>query len=65
MRVSAPDHEVMEKIISQLIELGAVAPSDDTSDAITETCDMDGVAPDDFYVSNIYPTEVRVNDSVD
>ena len=61
VRVSAPDHEVMEKIISQLIELGAILPSDDVGNAITETCDMDGVAPDDFYVSNIYPTEVRVN----
>jgi len=62
VRVSAPDHEVMEKIISQLIELGAILPSDDSNNAATETCDQDGVAPDDFYVSNIYPTEVRVND---
>ena len=62
VRVSAPDHEVMEKIISQLIELGAILPNDDVGNAVTETCDMDGVAPDDFYVSNIYPTEVRVND---
>ena len=61
VRVSAPDHDVMEKIISQLIELGAILPSDDVGNAVTETCDMDGVAPDDFYVSNIYPTEVRVS----
>ena len=61
VRVSAPDHEVMEKIISQLIELGAILPNDDVGNAITETCDMEGVAPDDFYVSNIYPTEVRVD----
>ncbi|HEY9768321.1 MAG TPA: TIGR00300 family protein [Coleofasciculaceae cyanobacterium] len=62
VRVSAPDHEVMEKIMSQLIELGAVAPSNDVSNVIMETCDLAGVAPDDFYVTNIYPTEVRVND---
>ena len=61
VRVSAPDHDVMEKIISQLIELGAILPSDDVGNAVTDTCDMDGVAPDDFYVSNIYPTEVRVS----
>ena len=60
VRISAPDHEVMEKIVSQLIEIGAIIPQDDGKDAITETCDMDGVAPEDFYVSNIYPTEVRV-----
>ncbi len=61
VRISAPDHEVMEKIMGQLIELGAASPSDDVSNAVTETCDLDGVAPDDFYVSNIYPTEVRVD----
>ena len=62
VRVSAPDHEVMEKIMSQLIEIGAIVPEEDGKNAVTETCDLDGVAPDDFYVSNIYPTEVRVND---
>jgi len=62
VRVSAPDREVMEKIMGQLIELGAFSPSDDVNNAVTEACDLDGVAPDDFYVSNIYPTEVRVKD---
>jgi lysine-ketoglutarate reductase/saccharopine dehydrogenase-like protein (TIGR00300 family) len=62
VRVSAPDHEVMEKIMSQLIELGAVMPNEEVRNAILETCDLDGVAPDDFYVSNIYPTEVKIND---
>ena len=61
VRISAPDHDVMEKIVSQLIEIGAIIPQDDGKDVITEVCDMDGVAPEDFYVSNIYPTEVRVN----
>ena len=62
VRISAPDHEVMEKIMGQLIEIGAIVPEEDGKNAVTETCDLDGVAPDDFYVSNIYPTEVRVND---
>ncbi|MEO0834746.1 MAG: TIGR00300 family protein [Cyanobacteria bacterium J06642_3] len=62
VRISAPDHEVMEQIMGQLIEIGAVAPSEDVENAITEICELDGVAPDDFYVSNIYPTEVRVNE---
>ena len=62
VRVSAPDHEVMEQIMGQLIELGAVAPREDVANAVTEPCKIDGVAPDDFYVSNIYPTEVRLND---
>ena len=62
VRVSAPSSEVMEKIVSQLIEIGAIIPNEDSKNAVTETCDMDGVAPEDFYVSNIYPTEVRVQD---
>ena len=62
VRISAPDHDVMEKIMGQLIEIGAIVPEEDGKNAVTETCDLDGVAPDDFYVSNIYPTEVRVND---
>jgi len=62
VRISAPDHEIMEKIMGQLIEVGAIVPDDDGLDVITETCDLDGVAPEEFYVSNIYPTEVRVNE---
>jgi lysine-ketoglutarate reductase/saccharopine dehydrogenase-like protein (TIGR00300 family) len=62
VRVSAPDHEVMEKIMSQLIDIGAVASPEDLANAKTEVCDLAGVAPDDFYVTNIYPTEVRIND---
>ncbi len=62
VRISAPDQKIMEKIMSQLIEVGAVVADHDGKNAVTEACDMAGVAPDDFYVSNIYPTEVRVND---
>lgn len=61
VRVSAPDHEVMETIMGQLIDLGAVAPPTEVQDAQTETCEQTGVSPDDFYVTTIYPTEVRVN----
>ena len=62
VRVSAPSDEVMEDIVSQLIRLGAITAPDTAKDAETETCDLDGVAPDDFYVTNIYPTEVKVNE---
>ncbi len=61
VRISAPDHEVMEKIMSQLIEMGAVASPESVENAQTEICDLAGVAPDDFYVTNIYPTEVLIN----
>lgn len=61
VKVSAPSHEVMEEIISQLIDLGAVDLPEDERDARLEPVTINGVAPDDFYVSTIYPTEVRVN----
>ncbi len=61
VRISAPSHEVMEEIISQLIDLGAVSIPEKESDVNLETVVKDGVSPDDFYVTTIYPTEVRVN----
>ncbi|HYW17868.1 MAG TPA: TIGR00300 family protein [Nodularia sp. (in: cyanobacteria)] len=61
VRVSAPSHEVMEGIISQLIDLGAVNLPEDERDAKLQPVIQAGVAPDDFYVSTIYPTEVRIN----
>ena len=61
VRVSAPSHDVMEEIMSQLIDLGAIAVPTEASDVQTETSPKTGVAPDDFYVTTIYPTEVRVN----
>ena len=61
VRVSAPSHETMEDIMGQLIDLGAITPEKEVCDIITETCTKAGVAPDDFYVTTIYPTEIRVN----
>lgn len=61
VRVSAPDRNVMEEIMTQLIDLGAVAPPQEACDINTQAVNKAGVAPDDFYVSTIYPTEVRVN----
>jgi lysine-ketoglutarate reductase/saccharopine dehydrogenase-like protein (TIGR00300 family) len=61
VRVSAPSLELMEDIMSQLIDLGAVPPPREACDTNTEIVTIAGVAPDDFYVTTIYPTEVRVN----
>jgi lysine-ketoglutarate reductase/saccharopine dehydrogenase-like protein (TIGR00300 family) len=60
VKVSAPSHEVMEELMTQLIDLGAVAPPQEVCDAHLEPVVQNGVAPDDFYVTTIYPTEVRV-----
>jgi lysine-ketoglutarate reductase/saccharopine dehydrogenase-like protein (TIGR00300 family) len=61
VKVSAPSAEVLENIAGQLIELGAVPLPDEVRDARLEEVAQTGVAPDDFYVSTIYPTEVRVH----
>ena len=61
VRISAPSHDTMEDIMRQLIDLGAVTRPQEVCDAETETCALAGVSPDDFYVTTIYPTEVRVN----
>lgn len=60
VKVTAPSHDVMETIMSQLIELGALPPPQEVCDIITEVVAQEGVAPEDFYVTTIYPTEVRV-----
>jgi lysine-ketoglutarate reductase/saccharopine dehydrogenase-like protein (TIGR00300 family) len=61
VRVSAPSHQLLEEIMTELIDLGAVPPPQELCDINTAVVVQDGVAPDDFYVSTIYPTEVRVN----
>lgn len=61
VKVSAPSHEVMEMIFSHLIDLGAVNLPEDERDAKLEPVNQNGVAPGDFYVSTIYPTEIRIN----
>jgi lysine-ketoglutarate reductase/saccharopine dehydrogenase-like protein (TIGR00300 family) len=61
VKVTAPSNSVMEKIMSQLIDIGAVALPQEVCDARLEPVLQAGVAPDDFYVTTIYPTEVRVN----
>jgi lysine-ketoglutarate reductase/saccharopine dehydrogenase-like protein (TIGR00300 family) len=60
VRVSAPSHTVMESIMSQLIDVGALPLPQEICDAQLETVMQAGVAPEDFYVTTIYPTEVRV-----
>ena len=60
VKVTAPSHEVMETLMTQLIDLGALPPPQDVCDSILETVTQAGVSPDDFYVTTIYPTEVRI-----
>lgn len=58
VKVSAPDAAVMADIMGQLVDLGAVSVPEATAQATLEAVNLQGVAPDDFYVTTIYPTEV-------
>jgi len=60
VKISAPSHGVMEKIMTQLIDLGATTLPEASRDVELEPVVQPGVAPEDFYVTTIYPTEVRV-----
>lgn len=62
IKILAPSSEILEKILSQLVELGGTLPQNELKDATTVLVDKNGVAPDDFYVTTIYPTEVQVNE---
>ncbi len=61
VKVSAPNSAVMADIMGQLIDLGAVSPPEDISAAQLEAVTQAGVAPDDFYATTIYPTEISID----
>jgi lysine-ketoglutarate reductase/saccharopine dehydrogenase-like protein (TIGR00300 family) len=60
IKVSAPSEQVLDKIVGQMIELGAVVGPREEKDAELKASDQAGVAPDDFLATTIYPTEIRV-----
>ncbi len=60
IKVSAPCEEVLDKIVGQMIELGAVVGPEEESDAEFKPVTQAGVAPEEFMATTIYPTEVRV-----
>ncbi|MGJ3244890.1 MAG: TIGR00300 family protein [Elainellaceae cyanobacterium] len=62
VKMSAPSHEVMEELMSQLIDIGAMTPPQEVCNVRLDDVPQDGVAPDDFYVTTIYPTEIRIDD---
>lgn len=59
--VTAPDQTRLDEILMLLIDVGARLPAIETLDAHLEVVRQQGVAPDEFYITNIYNTEVRVH----
>ncbi|MEJ2108903.1 MAG: fused N-dimethylarginine dimethylaminohydrolase/saccharopine dehydrogenase domain-containing protein, partial [Acidobacteriota bacterium] len=59
LRVSAPNRESLKKVLSQLEGYGAVAIAQ-TNEAVLKKAPDAGVAPEGFYSTTIYPTDVLV-----
>jgi len=61
VKISAPATPVLDKIVSQLIDLGATLETAAQPNVRLERVTRPGVAPDDFYATTIYPTEISVD----
>jgi lysine-ketoglutarate reductase/saccharopine dehydrogenase-like protein (TIGR00300 family) len=59
LKVLAPDDEVLDRILTELQQLGAVLTH--AENAHTAVIEQDGVLPDKFYSTTNLPTQVRVN----
>lgn len=60
IRVTALDSAKLESIVALLIDRGARFPKGEETDAHLATVEKDGVAPDDFYSTTIFRTEIRI-----
>lgn len=59
LKIKAPNEEILERIISELQQLGAVLAH--ANGASTEVVQKDGVLPAKFYSTTNLPTQVRLN----
>jgi lysine-ketoglutarate reductase/saccharopine dehydrogenase-like protein (TIGR00300 family) len=58
LKVEAPDGEILERILSELQQLGAVLLH--AEDVSTEVVEQDGVLPSKFYSTTNLPTQIRL-----
>ncbi len=59
LKILAPDSEVLDLILTELQQIGAVLAH--AQDAQTAVVERDGVLPEKFYSTTNLPTQVRVN----
>lgn len=59
IRVIAPSVEQLEATLGLLVQEGATFPETE-ADARLERVEKDGVSPDEFYSTTIFPTDVRI-----
>ena len=60
IKISAPAEEVLDKIMARLIDVGVVSATPEERNAELQSATQAGVAPDEFYATTIYPTEIRI-----
>lgn len=60
IRVTGRDDKHLNDAVAELMVLGAHPIESRPADAETEPAPKDGVAPEDFYSTSIYPTFVRI-----
>jgi len=60
MEVAAPGEGDLGAIMQRIVKLGARLPLGEVVDVRLAPAPKDGVAPEDFYSTTIYPTQVRV-----
>ncbi len=61
LRVTAPTQERLDTTVAELITLGAEPIAQTPQEAHTQGAPKDGVAPEDFYSTTIYPTRVLID----
>jgi lysine-ketoglutarate reductase/saccharopine dehydrogenase-like protein (TIGR00300 family) len=59
LKIEAPNDEILERILSELQQFGAVLVH--AEDVQTETVEQDGVLPARFYSTTNLPTQVRLH----
>ncbi len=60
IEVTAPNQEKLDYLIQKIIKHGARLPEKESKDAVVATVVKRGVAPERFYGTTIYPTQVRI-----
>ena len=60
LRITAPTRDRLDTTLAELMKMGAT-PLDQEQDASLCPVEQPGVAPDGFYSTTIYPTDVRVD----
>ncbi|VAX18893.1 NG,NG-dimethylarginine dimethylaminohydrolase 1, partial [hydrothermal vent metagenome] len=61
IEVIAPRDEVLNRLIQKLVRQGATLSGIENGDAILAAVKADGVAPEHFATTTIYPTDIMVN----